>query len=101
MGEEDRRLVAGDLADSDEEELSAYGRQVQEGIKGRVAREGAPQHREQQQKVAERGEGRGGMARPADALPAEKRLEGKAVITERFSRIRITNAKVVTWNIEH
>ena len=94
MGEDARRLVAADLADSDEEELSAYGRQVQEGLRGRVAREGAEQHREQQRGGGGGGGGGGGMVRPADALPAEKRLEGKAVITERFSRIRITNPKV-------
>lgn len=81
-----RRMVAGNLADSDEEDLTDLGREISRGVK---AREGVAER--EIQSLA-----RGGMVRPEDSvLPiTEKRLQGKTVLVERYSRIRITNPQV-------
>ena len=95
-----RRLVAGDLADSDDEELSQYGQEVKAGLArvdkiggGSVkARVGASGHLGR--KVVIGGDlARGGMVRPTDSVPLDKRLQGKTVLTERYSRLRITSSK--------
>ena len=95
-----RRIVAGDLADSDDEELSQYGQEVKAGlsrvdkfggdsVKARVGASG-----DLGRKVVVGGDpARGGMVRPTDSVPLDKRLQGKTVLTERYSRLRITSPK--------
>ena len=97
-----RRIVAGDLADSDDEELSQYGQEVKAGLarvdkfgggpgKARVGASG-----DLERKVVVGGDpARGGMVRPTDSVPLDKRLQGKTVLTERYSRLRITSPKVL------
>ena len=96
-----RRIVAGDLADSDDEELSKYGQEVKAGLarvdkfqggsaKARVGASGDLGRKE----VVGGDPARGGMVRPTDSAPLDsKRLQGKTVLTERYSRLRITSPK--------
>ena len=98
-----RRLVAGDLADSDDDDdLNKYGQEVKAGLArvdkygggGVQARVGASGDLGRKSVVG--GEpARGEMVRPTDSAPLDKRLQGKTVLTERYSRLRITSPKVV------
>ena len=98
-----RRLVAGDLADSDDDDdLNKYGQEVKAGLArvdkfgggGAQARVGASGDLGRKTLIG--GEpARGGMVRPTDSAPLDKRLQGKTILTERYSRLRITSPKVV------
>ena len=99
-----RRLVAGDLQDSDEEELSTFGREVSRGVKEReLSSEIRTGPKERTGAVGDLG--RGGMVKPQDSLQeqasssskaagGQNRLGFKNVLVEKHSRIRIANAKV-------
>ena len=96
QGEKEMRAVAAaDLADSDDEELSSWGREVARGVRDRQGVQGEREVQVRAQGVQQE-VGRGGMVRPVDSLVArpEKRLEGKQVLVERYSRLRITNPQV-------
>ena len=96
-----RSIVAGDLADSDDEDLNEYGQGVKAGL-ARVDKFGGDSGKARIGAAGDLGRkvvvgcepGRGGMVRPTDAVPLDKRLQGKSVLTERFSRLRITSPKV-------
>ena len=100
-----RSLVAGDLQDSDEEELSSFGKEVSRGVRERAGELDSEIRTGVKERVGAVGDlGRGGMVRPQDSLVvqeqagskagAENRLGFKNVLMEKNSRIRITNAAV-------
>ena len=101
-----RSLVAGDLRDSDEEELSAFGREVSRGVKERAGELSSEIRTGVKERKGAVGDlGRGGMVRPQDSLQeqqasssskaaGENKLGFKNVLVEKHSRIRIANAKV-------